>query len=139
MSNSFYNATGNPVTGSGILSSVIRAEFSAIAAGFGMFPSLPLSPGSALVVKQDGSGLAATVGDLALSSNFTTTGAFTTTFAQVANVTLTLPAVSGSMALFSDVAAETARALDAEAAITYQAGTGAAGITTIVLQTIGII
>lgn len=68
MSNPFYNATGNPASNSEGLSAVMRAEFSLIADGFDLVPQL------------------------------LTTGAYVTTLAQIASITITLPAVDGTMA-----------------------------------------
>jgi hypothetical protein len=74
--NSFYNATGTPAQGSAVSSAAIRAEFSAIGAGFDKMPALTI--GTAIVVNGSGTGLTNTVGTLALAGNFATTGAFKT-------------------------------------------------------------
>ena len=59
MTNPFYNASGAPTTGSQGLSSVIRSEFLAIAAGFALLP-LTLTPNAAVVVNGGGTALIAT-------------------------------------------------------------------------------
>lgn len=76
----------------------MRAEFTAIAAGFALLPGLTGNAGKAVVVNGTGTALTVTTGTLALAGNLTTTGAFNTTFAQGATVTLTLPLVSGTLA-----------------------------------------
>jgi hypothetical protein len=84
MANPFYTPSGNPATGAQGLSLLMRTEFAAISAAFDMMPS------------------------------FETTGLYTTTFNQQGTFTFTLPAQPGTLALTSDVAAETARATAAE-------------------------
>lgn len=96
MSNPYYNASGVPVTGAAGLSAVIRSEYNAIAAGFALLPAL--TAGTAVVVNPGGTALTNTTGALALAGNFTTTGAFNTTLAQAASVTLTLPATNAALA-----------------------------------------
>lgn len=98
MSNPYYNHGSTPILGSLGSSSLMRTEFANIQAGFDLVPDYTGQAGKALVVNAGATGLAFTSGTLSLSSNLTTTGAFTTTFAQSANVTLTLPAASGSLA-----------------------------------------
>ena len=89
MTNPFYNPSGNPTTGAEGLSSLIRAEFAAIGAGFSLVPSI------------------------------LTQGSYTTTFTQRGNYTFTLPSSAGTLAMLTDVtsavATETARAEAAEA------------------------
>lgn len=97
MANPFYNASGAPVTSSAGASSVIRAEFAAIAAGFNMLPST-LTANALVVVNGSGTGLTTTTSQLTLAGPFITTGAFSTTLAQGANVVLTLPLVNGTLA-----------------------------------------
>lgn len=81
MTNTFYNPTGNPATGSDGLSSLMRSEFALIGAAFDVQPQI------------------------------TTTGVFATVLNQQGNLTFTLPAATGTFALLSDVASEaTARA-----------------------------
>ena len=77
----------------------MRAEFANIAAGFAMLPALSAGVANcAVVINAGGTGLVTTTGTLALAGNLATTGAFNTTLAQQASVTLTLPAVSGTLA-----------------------------------------
>lgn len=91
MTNIYYNASGNPATGSDGLSSLMRAEFAAIAVAFDLMPQI------------------------------STTGAFSTVFAQQGNFTFTLPPASGTLARMSDLAAETTRAETAEALLAPKA------------------
>lgn len=105
MTNPYYNTTGSPITQSPGSSAVIRAEFTAIAAGFSLLPSL--SAGTAVVVNGAGTALTNTAGALALAGNFATTGAFNTTLAQTGSTTLTLPAISGTLATLAGTEALT--------------------------------
>lgn len=95
MVNSFYTASGIPVTGSPGASAGPRGEFALIQAGFDKMPTLTAS--TAIIVNAGGTALGNTVGTLALAGNFATTGAFSTTFVQGASVTITLPVVSGTL------------------------------------------
>lgn len=94
-SNSFYNASGAPVQGSALSSSVMRSEFASIGAGFDKMPSLTAN--TAVVVNAGGTGLSNTVGTLALAGNFATTGAFNTTFIQQATASFTLPSATATL------------------------------------------
>ena len=97
MTNPYYTPSANPTTGALGSSAVIRAEFAAISAGFDKLPGFPLTAGAAIVVGANGTSLT-TTGGLSLAGTLTTTGAFNTTLAQGATVTLTLPLVSGTLA-----------------------------------------
>lgn len=66
--------------------------------GFDLLPTLPGTAGTAVILNGGGTGFTTTTGALALAGNFTTTGAFNTTLIQQASVSLTLPAVSGTLA-----------------------------------------
>lgn len=92
MTNSFYNPTGNPGSGSEGLSALIRGEFLLIGAAFDMVPAI------------------------------TTTGEYSTVINQTGSYTYTLPGYGGTFALTTDVATavatETTRATAAEAALT---------------------
>lgn len=96
MSNAYYNPTGTPGTASPGSSAPMRSEFSAIAAGFALLPSL--AAGTGVVVNSAGTALTNTTGTLALAGNFATAGAFSTTLIAGASVNLTLPVVSGTLA-----------------------------------------
>lgn len=87
MSNPFYTATGNPATGAEGLSSLVRAEYLLIQTAFDHMPRV------------------------------TTTGLFDTIFAQVGNFTYILPGAPGTLATTTNVATETTRATNAEAAL----------------------
>lgn len=97
MANAFYNSTGNPGTRSPGLSATIRAEFAAIAAGFDKLPSTFIA-NRPVVVNAGGTALTLAGGGLILAGDLTTSGAFNTTLVQQATVTLTLPAVNGTLA-----------------------------------------
>lgn len=97
MSNEYYDSTGTPATGSFGSSSLMRAQFNLIEAGFDKFPTLSGNAGRVWIVDPTGTSVALTTGALALAGNLTTTGAFSTTLAQVATVTLTLPAANGTL------------------------------------------
>lgn len=97
MTNSFYNVSGNPSTGAPGTSATMRSEFLLVQAGFDKLPAF--SPASAaVIVNAGGTAFTTTTGALALAGNFTTTGAFNTTLAQSASVTLTLPGSSQTLA-----------------------------------------
>ena len=98
MSNPYYNNSASPSTGSAGASSVIRAEFASIAAGFALLPTLSGFGNKAVVVNSGGTALTTTTGSLVLAGNLTTTGAFNLTFALGATVVLTAPAVDGTLA-----------------------------------------
>lgn len=95
MSNEYYESTGTPATGSFGSSSLMRTQFTDIEEGFDKLPGLAGNRNKAVVVNDSEDGLTVTVGTLALAGNLTTSGAFNTTFVQVASVSITLPAVSG--------------------------------------------
>lgn len=97
MTNPFYTASGIPVTGSPGASAGPRGEFALIQAGFDKMPAA-FTANCAVIVNSGGTGLTLTVGGLALAGNLTTTGAFNTTLAQSASITLTLPGASGTLA-----------------------------------------
>lgn len=98
MSNEYYTASGTPATSSSGSSAPIRSEFTSIAAGFALLPTMSGNGSKAVVVNSGGTALTTTTGTLALAGNFATTGAFNTTLVQSASVTLTLPAVTGTLA-----------------------------------------
>lgn len=125
MSNDFFNPSGNPGTGSQGLSSIIRTEFSNISAGFDKMPPLTGNGSRAVVINPGGTGLAVTTGTFALAGNFSTTGAFNTVLAQTASVTLTLPAVSGTLATLAGTETLSNKTLVAPAL-----GTPASGVAT---------
>lgn len=98
MANSYYNHGTTPITLSASSSALIRAELDAVTAGFDKFPTLAANGNKVLVINGAGTAITVTTGQLILGGNLTTTGAFNTTFVQQANVTITLPAVSGLLA-----------------------------------------
>lgn len=98
MSNPYFNHSSTPIVGSQGSSSLIRTEFTAIQTGFDLIPDYTGQAGKLLLVNGAGTSLGFSAGTFALSANLSLTGAFTTTFAQSANVTLTLPSDSFSLA-----------------------------------------
>lgn len=98
MSNPYYTHSSTPIIGSAGSSSLVRTEFTNIQAGFDLLPDYTGQAGKLLVVNAGATALTFTTGTLALAANFTTTGAFTTVLAQSANVTLTLPGATGTLA-----------------------------------------
>lgn len=86
-----YTPSGNPGTRADGLSATVRTEFTAIGTAFAALPAI------------------------------TTTGAFSTIFAQLGNFSFTLPGASGALALVADVSAEAARAMAAEALLAPRA------------------
>ncbi len=94
--NSYYTPSGTPGTQSFAASAPQRSEFASIAAGFALLPTLSAGAASrAVVVASNGLSLTLTTGTLALAGNFATTGAFATTLVAGADVSITLPTVSG--------------------------------------------
>lgn len=123
MTNAFFNATGQPATGAFAASAPMRSEFQDIQAGFDKLPALVA--GTAIVVNSAGTALSNTVGRLALAGDFATTGGAGTTLVQQATVTLTLPAVSGTLATLAGTETLSNKTLVAPAL-----GTPASGIAT---------
>ena len=76
----------------------MRAELDLIAAGFAKLPTLTGNANKPIIVNAGSTALTTTTGTLSLAGNFTLTGAFDTTVVQSASTTLTLPAVSGTLA-----------------------------------------
>ena len=95
MANDFYTHGTYPVASTSVTSATMRAEFDLVTLAFDKFPALQVSSANKpLIVNGSGTGVTTTTGALVLAGDFTTTGAFNTTFTQRANVTLTLPAAS---------------------------------------------
>lgn len=97
MTNPYYVPSGTPGTGAPGASQPMRTEFNSVAAGFDLLPAF--SPvNAAVVVNAGGTALTTTTGALVLSAGFTLSGGFAVTLSASAAVTLTLPAVAGTLA-----------------------------------------
>lgn len=99
-----------------------------MAAGFALLPALTAN--TAVIVNAGGSALTNTVGTLALAGNFATTGAFSTTLAASANVTLTLPGTSQTLATLAGTETFTNKTLTAPTMTAPALGTPASGVLT---------
>lgn len=98
MANDYYDSTGAPVTSSSVASSPIRNQYNLIEDGFDKMPTLVGNGGRAVVVKSDGSKLEVTTGSFALAGDWLVTGAFDTTIVAVADISLTLPSATATLA-----------------------------------------
>lgn len=126
MANPFYVATGEPGTGAFAASAPMRSEFQDIEAGFDLMPDL--TAGTAVVVNGAGTALANTVGTLALAGNFAITGAHSTTLVAGADVSITLPIVSGlTLATLSGPETLTNKTLMSPTLVSAALGTPASG------------
>jgi hypothetical protein len=94
----YYNHGNFPSPSSPATSASMRAELDLISAGFSKLPTLTNNANKVVVVNSGATGLTTTTGQLALGGNLTITGAFNTTLAQTASITMTLPGVSGTFA-----------------------------------------
>jgi len=99
----YYNHGNFPSPGSPATSASMRAELDLIAAGFSKLPTFAGNANKVVIINGGATGLTTTAGQLSLAGNFTVTGAFNTTFVQQASTTLTLPAVSGTLATLDGV------------------------------------
>lgn len=102
MANEFYSDSGNPGTGAAGSSSVMRAEFAAIEAGFDKLPTMAGNANKAVVVNSGGTALTLTAGALALAAAFTLSGAFATTLTVTGVTNVTLP-TTGTLATLAGV------------------------------------
>lgn len=125
MSNGYYNASGTPATSSSGASAPMRSEFTSIAAGFALLPTLSGNGSKAVIVNSGGTALTITTGTLALAGNLATTGAFNTTLVQSASITLTLPGVTGTLATLAG-----AETLSNKTLVAPALGTPASGVLT---------
>lgn len=100
MSNPYYTATGTPATSSAGASSPMRSEYTAIQAAFDKLP--PFTAGTAVIVNPGGTALVNTVGKLLLAGDLTLSGAFNTTFIAGASISITLPALAGTLATLAN-------------------------------------
>ena len=125
MSNEYYTPTGTPATGAAGSSAPVRAEFNEIEDGFDLMPALSGNGGKAVIINSGGTAMTVTTGTLALAGNFATTGAYNTSITQQASITLTLPAVSGTVATLAGTETLSNKTLVAPAL-----GTPASGVLT---------
>lgn len=112
MSNPYYNHTTVPATGASGSSSAIRAEFTGIQAGFALLQTPAGFAGKALTIDAGGTGFTTTGGSVVLAGPLSFTGAFNTTLALGASVTLTLPSTSGTIATLTGTETLTNKAID---------------------------
>lgn len=129
MSTPYYTHSSTPILGSLGSSSLMRTEFLAIQTGFDLIPDYNGQAGKLLVVNSGATGLTFTTGTLSLAGNFITTGAFTTTLVQSANVTLTLPGVSGTLATIARAESYTSKTITSPVFSGTTAGTPTLGGT----------
>jgi len=97
MANPYFNATGNPGTRAPGSSSVMRTQFSDVAAGFDKLPALTGNGAKAVVVNAGGTALGVTTGTLVLAVAFATAGAGAITLTSTAATNVTLP-TTGTLA-----------------------------------------
>ncbi len=71
----YYDVSGAPVSGSQGLSSVMRAEFALIAAGFAKLPPTTGFANKMVIVNAGGTALTTTAGSLSLAGGLTVPGA----------------------------------------------------------------
>lgn len=98
LANDYYTHGSFPSPSSPATSASMRAELDLISAGFDKLPSISGNANKAVVINTASTGLTTTAGTLSLAGNFTISGAFATTLVAQAPVTLTLPAVSSTLA-----------------------------------------
>lgn len=110
--NDFYTHGNFPSPSSPATSASMRAEFDLITAGFAKLPALSGNANKVVVINSGATGLTTTTGQLSLAGNFSFTGAFNTTFTQVASATFTLPAVSGIFATLNGTEVFTNKSID---------------------------
>lgn len=92
MSNPYYNKTGNPASGSTGSSSLMRAEFSLIGAGFDLLPTLSGNASAVLQINAGGTAIGVLSKTFSLGDDFTTSGAYNLTLTATATTSITLPA-----------------------------------------------
>lgn len=91
MATDYYTHGSTPSTGSPGSSSVMRAEFDLIEAGFAKLPSLSGNGGKVLLVNPGGSAVTLTTGTLALAGPFITSGGHSITLTSTGATNVTLP------------------------------------------------
>ena len=99
MSTPYYTATGNPASGSGGSSSLVRAEFTAIAAGFDLLPIMAGNQNSVVMVNAGATALTRVAQAFSLGSDFTTVGAYALTLTSTATTSILLPASGTAVTL----------------------------------------
>lgn len=99
MSTPYYTATGNPASGSGGSSSLVRAEFTAIAAGFDLLPVLAGNQNYIIMVNAGATALTRVAQTFSLGADFTTVGAYALTLTSTATTSIILPASGTAVTL----------------------------------------
>lgn len=97
MANDYYTHGSTPAQGSPGASSVMRAEFDLVMAGFAKLPALTANAGRAVVINGGGTGMTVTTGTLALGGAFITSGGHSLTLTTTAPTNVTLP-TTGTLA-----------------------------------------
>ena len=97
MANDYYTHGSTPAQGSPGASSVMRAEFDLVMAGFAKLPALTANAGRAVVINGGGTGMTVTTGTLTLGGAFITSGGHSLTLTTTAPTNVTLP-TTGTLA-----------------------------------------
>lgn len=97
MANDYYTHGSTPAQGSPGASSVMRAEFDLVMAGFAKLPALTANAGRAVVINGGGTGMTVTTGTLALGGAFITSGGHSLTLTTSGTTNVTLP-TTGTLA-----------------------------------------
>lgn len=122
MANDYYDSSGVPATGAFGSSAAIRAQYSAIEAGFDLLPALGTA-NAAVVVDSAGTALGIT-GGLVISGTLTLAGGFSTTLTATGATAVTLP-TTGTMATLAG-----AESLSNKTLVAVVLGTPASGTLT---------
>ena len=97
MANDYYTHGSTPAQGSPGASSVMRAEFDLVMAGFAKLPALTANAGRAVVINGGGTGMTVTTGTLTLGGAFITSGGHSLTLTTTGTTNVTLP-TTGTLA-----------------------------------------
>lgn len=139
MSNDFYQDSGNPATGASGSSSLMRAEFASIEAGFDKLPGLTGNGGKLVKINTGATAMEAskvTVTDPATGSTLTIadgktlTASNTLTLAGTDSTTMTFPSTSGTVVTTAATQTLTNKTLTSPTLTTPALGTPASGVLT---------